>query len=1045
MVGDAHAFSPYRLTLILFSVVMVATGAGFLLWRQHGQVQPRSQAPFPAALVVQDDPAALLKIAIEDPSLETSRDALEKLTDREAILQVSRKAKNAQIRQAAIRKLMGSNPAAGRPGWLDRSRFLGDPANPGSTPNALTGGASSRGDWPVAKPQRPPELPPAPRLVLKDVVWQLLPPAVQGVVIEDGKRPWYALGHSGATLSDSVVRDSIAQEFGKPSPQIVGATPLLFEKGGRVWFGIFKWGGSSNGYDSLLGYDGKTWEEYSNGSGKKISVSQAEQVGQDIFFCTANALIWFHDKQWQVQDIPGLWYIRQWANGDEAVALCRNAGAARLWHWQRDQGPWRPATPEAADLLKTWDVIPAKESGKVWLIQGSERRLVYDSLKPGSTEEDKKPQFSRLLERLGKAESEPARAEVVKEMNSFGDLAKKEAAAAISETYDPAIIAALAEVMAEATPTPATPARDPAAATICNCQMSGVSLVFYKPGSSLYLLAVPNAVPSGGNDAQAKSGMLFFKGSNDPVFIPAKRDQLQPFFEEPAGLAARTGTGAGQRLAALRNPPPSAPAEAVVGEDKIWFSTSHSYGGPRRQFLQPTLVSIRPDDIGTILDQPGAHAGPNGFSQVFATMDDGTVFLGNDRTGSGRPSGVYRPGKPDLRLDLPILQTIAIEPKSQRHCLPAFDKDGAPWAFLKGSGLSRFSKGAWQALGNDHGLTPKAWFALGSNGCFIAGEPDREHVVFHNGKGGFFHEKELFELLNKHQKAIAAAFPGELSFALVKTRKEQYERGIDSTLMVDKGGHIWVSQPSQQKALLKVLVNGQWLDLSPAGGINNTIILTALLSDNMTVFVAKKSHVNGYDNYQYELCSIVGNEVKQTEILADDGMFSPSYNPQSRKSREGDLWFWGHKMRDRSFGGPATVLITPAGPQEEPIPFPEAIFEEADGTLWFKRSSLNETIGRWCKGTVISSFYLPESSSANWEQAFSDQPGSVYVYTYTTRSMVHLTAPAGTGYQDYAVDQTYKMGTAGSTNTGFSRQGLAMSMGNETLTLYAIPKGGTKK
>ena len=86
--------------------------------------------------------------------------------------------------------------------------------------------------------------------------WQALPERVWGVYVGPDQRVWYRIDPpKGGGWMLELAKKSIEAEFNRPSPQIVAARPILFERGGRVWFTI--------GFEeSLFGYDGKKWVEH---------------------------------------------------------------------------------------------------------------------------------------------------------------------------------------------------------------------------------------------------------------------------------------------------------------------------------------------------------------------------------------------------------------------------------------------------------------------------------------------------------------------------------------------------------------------------------------------------------------------------------------------------------------------------------------------------------------------------------------------------------------------------------------------------------------
>ncbi len=84
--------------------------------------------------------------------------------------------------------------------------------------------------------------------------WEPLPHGVQWALAAPDGRIWFQCGpkyyEDAPALSE--IQRRIEDEFSRPMPQIFGATILLFEPGGRVWFYV-------RPHATFLGYDGSQW------------------------------------------------------------------------------------------------------------------------------------------------------------------------------------------------------------------------------------------------------------------------------------------------------------------------------------------------------------------------------------------------------------------------------------------------------------------------------------------------------------------------------------------------------------------------------------------------------------------------------------------------------------------------------------------------------------------------------------------------------------------------------------------------------------------
>src|SRR5688572_12379302 len=116
------------------------------------------------------------------------------------------------------------------------------------------------------------ELPARVEINLRLVLWQPLPDVVKAVFVGPDQRVWYELDRPPAKPPEpgrprpdendaGPTKRLIEREFAERSPQVVGARPCLFEKGGgRVWF-------VSDFPHRLLGWDGRTWVEHDPNEG----------------------------------------------------------------------------------------------------------------------------------------------------------------------------------------------------------------------------------------------------------------------------------------------------------------------------------------------------------------------------------------------------------------------------------------------------------------------------------------------------------------------------------------------------------------------------------------------------------------------------------------------------------------------------------------------------------------------------------------------------------------------------------------------------------
>jgi hypothetical protein len=157
-----------------------------------------------------------------------------------------------------------------------------------------------------------PALPEIPEIKLKPVRWQVLPAGVSRVIVAPNGRTWYQ--HRipyGTNVTLEEIKQQIASQFTRPSPQIAFATLLLVEPGGRAWF-------TDPGKQTILGYDGKDWITRKPASrtdehtgcpptrGRLFTGSYHRCIDGIVWLLSDRGLERFDGQHWQSLEMPTL-------------------------------------------------------------------------------------------------------------------------------------------------------------------------------------------------------------------------------------------------------------------------------------------------------------------------------------------------------------------------------------------------------------------------------------------------------------------------------------------------------------------------------------------------------------------------------------------------------------------------------------------------------------------------------------------------------------------------------------------------------------------
>jgi hypothetical protein len=539
-----------------------------------------------------------------------------------------------------------------------------------------------------------------PALVLRDVMWQMLPNEVRGVSVGPDDRLWIEV--DGPEVELAGAKETIAREFARPSPQLAGVRPVLFEPGGRVWFR-----GRSNRF--LLGYDGREWIEKQLESGHWFIGDCPGNCREDhqpsnqfaagrAFFPETHGVHAFDGQAWSWLETvtPGtsFGFLRLIREPDGAGLLMTKATTPpQLWRFR--DGSWAQMS---CAMEAVAEVCPAP-GGRVWLFRTDGR---VETVAAGdSADADRAANARKMGDRLRAATTADERRAAAQDLATAASPALLEEM--LSTSYDPDFLAALARAIKGK--------RQPAASRLGEYTAAAATLIGHDDAGQSTLLLVRGAARG---ETPLGDGLLVASNRQEPRFIAAPQvlDAWRRVESRPRVIFTRDGRAA-------------------------WVGRP-DYG----------TAAFRIDlDTGVVTDRVPEPL----YGVLHAVRDDGTVFVSNSNPSlPGCMVAAFRPGRPDDYVPLPA------ESWPLQEGGPGFlglDAGGGIWAILAGRGLARFHEGGWQPVNAGDLRTIRG---------IIAGS--RDDVILIGSRFGYWRAGEISwaatmqELLAANRAAIAASF-----------------------------------------------------------------------------------------------------------------------------------------------------------------------------------------------------------------------------------------------------------------------------------------------
>ncbi len=848
-----------------------------------------------------------------------------------------------------------------------------------------------------------------PDIPLRNVRWQALPEAVRTVVVGPDKRIWYLVAeHTWPVEGDlAAVRGSIEGEFGRKSPRLYGARPVLFEPGGRVWFVC------SPGQNLLLGYDGKRWIErkitrksmhfYGNcpGNGRRFRCDYNVAAGGAAFFIDNLGVHCFAGGKWSYQKVispsrKSGYYPRLLPEADGKGAIAFDpAGARRLWRWRG--GRWRPAgtslqpdppaggehkgqqkwvcknggwvqiatgktlagrRPAASDIVSA-----APAGGGVWLLSRGGRMRLHTQ-EQGKAAAKARQAFARLVKALGD-DSYRVREQATQDMIALGPSISPLVAEALGRTKDLEVKTRL-EAVRGALAGAARPGES--GVRLGPYRLKGARIVHAGAGGRMYVTAAH--IHQDGKDLGA--GLVVAAGK-DKV-----RALIGAEFAKPWKLGHIEDSG-----------PVPGPEDG-----QLWLA-----GRPAR------LLDV---NRGAFVDAIPSAA----FHWIHAVAADGTVFVSRRQAGQNgsRPIMAYRPGAPDDR-KLIRADTLRVK-KGAPFCIAS---DGAVWTHAADGRVVRFDGKKWRLSPGRENVNRVDFLIPGRKGAIFAGMDGRAALIA--PPQGVFEDASPCKLIAAHRKDVLNCFPPE--------RKSGH--WCSSTqLATDKAGNIWLNHSGR----LRALVGQTWVDagasLAAAGAKAMRVGYLGAVGDGSRVYVTDCANTNF-------LGRVAGGKVLFESAPATCCGYRFYENV---RDLEGAYWQPGWSQRPR---GKVVRRLTQKGVAGKVFRSGWSRLLDAGGNVWLGDvgDESPATFKIWRAGRIAGSVKIP--SPADHTRLVSDRPGSVFAWT--PFGLYHLTSRP-TGSADFSIKAHYAIagGIAGSPRVEYSRLGYIVIAASGQLRLLPIPR-----
>ena len=754
---------------------------------------------------------------------------------------------------------------------------------------------------------------------LRDAMWQDLPSQVYSVFVGPKDRVWYQLCHPAKKEDLDLVRTIIRREFSKPTPQLFGVRPALFEPGGRVWF-------VPRSGKVLLGYDGKALIE-KNMDGDHFIIGNCPNHGrvyragynlfaaETAFFLESHGVLSFSEGEWSYRQMRAerinLWGTSRYPgiclepDGKGVTVFMPTKDTASLWRWRA--GKWKEVDlGDTVDRVNLVSVAPGRDG--IWLF--TKTGIAFHSHKTGIDEE-----FNRLLRKLGDS-SHRTREDATREMIQLGSSVIPHAEAARKKTSDPEVGVRLKEVIDAVTPGPEKPS------AFGPYLLKDPELALHDHHATTYVTAA---------DIRHRGGSL---GPGLVIANPDGTFQAFPGSRIPRRWRSNFSDASG-------------PLVLEPGK-LIWLPACTGGEGPG-------LLDIAEKQLTTLMPEYQVR-------WLHAVKSDGTVFAGRRGASQswGRPIMRFEPDAPD---DRNILESTRIEIKDcSRLCVTS---DGTIWSETAAQGVAGFDGRKWTPLG-EATIGAVRDFLPGADGSLILTTGRGACVLVTRDK--VMRASSIRNLISEHAKDIARLFKGGANTQWL-------------SIVPDKHGNIWLRQTRAVSVFSNQRWTDASDALKGAGSRLGKVEYLGecaggskvYMTDFMLVHDRGSSHfgrvVEGKPQFTKAPHTCERSAMHLSVRDDDDGLWIPG----SVRGGGGTCDFISGQLAIRIAEDDTMQQLNNEG---------WARLKDRSGNVWLGRIR-GESLDRfniWRNGKVVHSVTVP-GVLEQFGGLFSDRPGSVFVWT----------------------------------------------------------------
>jgi len=796
-------------------------------------------------------------------------------------------------------------------------------------------------------------------IALQNVRWQPLPKEVRCVSVAPDGRAWLVRGWPSPASSVADVKKHIESEFKQSMPQLRNVQPLLFEPGGRIWFGIIN-GESPQGV-SLLGYDGRQWVEYAAKlnhqlfgecltQGAFILPAAHRYVGNAAWFVGSREILRYDGKTWQEQLVTspndqssGMVRLATSPNGQTAAAWTMNQ--RQVWLYQ--QGRWSKEPLNLDNLNFQLHDLAITDAGRLYLWNGHQLRIlaIDEVMEKTSAVEKAKDGFSEKIRALADDRAETWQ-------RAFEDLK------AMGLSISPKIEKLLNESSSSESP-------------------DRLKLQYRLRTLLQALRSLPPDAPTSGlttiGDFRLSHVAAIRQDAAGHIFIQANIIDNERRGANRNGLLMVDAGGAVRSFADVDLTGLYAVQPVLTVKDQIWWQCT----GPT---MRPRALDLNTEKW--IASIPGLQN-----LVLHAATPDGRLFVSNDNNSTIM---VYTPGASENRATLHGDKITLNGPAF------AVADDGAIWTTRDVKGLTRFDGQKWQPQA-DQPPCAANWITAGAQGVVFVRSNNIGYLYQGDKK---IDSGTLPSLLEKNRDLVCRAFgPGSPAFDYRRQSEQNWR------FAADRQGNIWYSTGEGNLSILTgKRRRSAWQSSRPIDKQIFHVKGLVPLGDGSKICIAGWPR-NNPGQERFVIGEINGDNIKTT-LLPQQSVFG------TLRDTENCLWISGGANIRGSFT-PTIFHLGPEGVLEERQQHCRPILADAAGNVWLDLIS-TDAVRLWRNKNWDREIPIPGLLSRTL--LVSDRPGSVYVPTIM--GLQHLVA-AGPSFDHFQLDKVYSLDDAEGELLGF--------------------------